>query len=87
MSGQQLDINSNGEFTAHAAKGLSFYTQEKGINIVAAQGEIKVHAQNDQIDLASLKDFKIMSTENSITIAAKKEIMLTCGGGGHKNKD
>ncbi|WP_180111867.1 MULTISPECIES: type VI secretion system Vgr family protein, partial [unclassified Acinetobacter] len=81
ISGQQLDINSNGEFTAHAAKGLSFYTQEKGINIVAAQGEIKVHAQNDQIDLASLKDFKIMSTENSITIAAKKEIMLTCGGG------
>ena len=81
ISGQQLDISSNGELTAHAANGLSFYTQEKGINIVATQGEIKVHAQNDQIDLASLKDFKIMSTENSITIAAKKEIMLTCGGG------
>lgn len=81
MAGKQLDLSSSGELTAHAAKGLSFYTQEKGINAFATQGNIKIHAQNDELDLASLKDCKIMSTENAITIAAKKEIMLTCGGG------
>ncbi|MDV5588864.1 DUF2345 domain-containing protein, partial [Acinetobacter nosocomialis] len=81
MAGKQFDLSSSGEFTAHAAKGLSFYTQEKGINAFATQGNIKIHAQNDELDLASLKDCKIMSTENAITIAAKKEIMLTCGGG------
>ncbi|MDP7762681.1 type VI secretion system Vgr family protein [Acinetobacter baumannii] len=81
MAGKQFDLSSSGELTAHAAKGLSFYTQEKGINAFATQGNIKIHAQNDELDLASLKDCKIMSTENSITIAAKKEIMLTCGGG------
>lgn len=81
MSGKQFDLSSAGELTAHAAKGLSFYTQENGINAFATQGKIKIHAQNDELDLASLKDCKIMSTENAITIAAKKEIMLTCGGG------
>ncbi|MCU7696981.1 type VI secretion system tip protein VgrG [Acinetobacter sp. AYS6] len=81
MAGKQFDLSSSGELTAHAAKGLSFYTQEKGINAFATQGNIKIHAQNDELDLASLKDCKIMSTENAITIAAKKEIMLTCGGG------
>ena len=81
ISGKQFDLSSSGEFTAHAAKGLSFYTQENGINAFATQGKIKIHAQNDELDLASLKDCKIMSTENAITIAAKKEIMLTCGGG------
>lgn len=81
MSGKQFDLSSSGELTAHAAKGLSFYTQENGINAFATQGKIKIHAQNDELDLASLKDCKIMSTENAVTIAAKKEIMLTCGGG------
>jgi len=81
MAGKQFDLSSSGELTAHAAKGLSFYTQEMGINAFATQGNIKIHAQNDELDLASLKDCKIMSTENAITIAAKKEIMLTCGGG------
>jgi len=81
MAGKQFDLSSSGELTAHAAKGLSFYTQENGINAFATQGNIKIHAQNDELDLASLKDCKIMSTENAITIAAKKEIMLTCGGG------
>lgn len=81
ISGKQFDLSSSGEFTAHAAKGLSFYTQENGINAFATQGKIKIHAQNDELDLASLRDFKMMSTESAITIAAKKEIMLTCGGG------
>ena len=81
ISGKQFDLSSSGELTAHAAKGLSFYTQENGINAFATQGKIKIHAQNDELDLASLKDCKIMSTENAVTIAAKKEIMLTCGGG------
>ncbi|QIO09179.1 type VI secretion system Vgr family protein [Acinetobacter lanii] len=81
MSGKQFDLSSSGELTAHAAKGLSFYTQENGINAFATQGKIKIHAQNDELDLASLKDCKIMSIENAVTIAAKKEIMLTCGGG------
>lgn len=81
MAGKQFDLSSSGELTAHAAKGLSFYTQENGINAFATQGNIKIHAQNDELDLASLKDCKIMSTENAITIAAKKEIMLTCGSG------
>ncbi|WP_180178668.1 type VI secretion system Vgr family protein [Acinetobacter sp. YH01005] len=81
ISGKQLDLNSSGELTAHASKGLSLYAQDKGINAFATQGDVKIHAQNDALELASLKDCKIMSTENSITIAAKKEIMLTCGGG------
>lgn len=81
VAGKQLDISSSAELTAHAAKGLSFYTQENGINALATQGNIKIHAQNDELDLASLKDCSIVSTEGSITIAAKREIMFTCGGG------
>ncbi|UUS56567.1 MULTISPECIES: type VI secretion system Vgr family protein [unclassified Acinetobacter] len=81
ISGKQLDLSSSGELTAHAVKGLSIYTQENGINAIATQGQIKIHAQNDELDVASLKDCKIMSTENAVTIVAKKEIMLTCGGG------
>ncbi|QNW99579.1 type VI secretion system tip protein VgrG [Acinetobacter seifertii] len=81
IAGKQFDISSSGELTAQSAKGLSLYTQDKGVNLFATKGNIKIHAQNDELELASLKECKIISTENSITLAAKKEIMLTCGGG------
>ncbi len=72
ISGKQFDLSSSGELTAHAAKGLSLYTQNNGINVFATQGKVQMHAQNDELHLAALKDCTIISTENKVTIAAKK---------------
>ena len=72
IAGKQFDISSSGELTAQSAKGLSLYTQDKGVNLFATKGNIKIHAQNDELELASLKECKIISTENSITLAAKR---------------
>ena len=87
ISGKQFDLSSSGELTAHAVKGLSLYTQNNGINVFATQGKVQMHAQNDELHLAALKDCTMISTENKVTIAAKKEIMLACGGGYIKIKE
>lgn len=59
IAGKQFDISSSGELTAQSAKGLSLYTQDKGVNLFATKGNIKIHAQNDELELASLKECKM----------------------------
>ncbi|MEO9384679.1 DUF2345 domain-containing protein, partial [Chromobacterium phragmitis] len=51
------------------------------LKLIAAKGKVQVQAQSDAMELTADKDVTITSCKNVITVAAKEEILLTCGGG------
>jgi type VI secretion system secreted protein VgrG len=64
-----------------AGGAVSFFAQKLGIKLIANQGKIDIQAQNDAMTLAALKDLNITSSAGVVTMAAKKNIVLACGGG------
>ncbi|MNI42645.1 hypothetical protein D3C73_969450 [compost metagenome] len=63
-------------------QGLSLFSRAIGIKIIAAKDDISVQAQRGEMGLLSDKDFHIQSMNGNVTISAKKNIQLLCGGGG-----
>ena len=51
------------------------------MELIAAQGKVQMQAQHGDIEVTADKDVTIASCKNTITIAAKEEILLTSGGG------
>jgi type VI secretion system secreted protein VgrG len=64
-----------------AGGAVSFFAQKLGIKLIANQGKIDIQAQNDAMTLGAMKDLTITSSAGSVTMAAKKSIVLACGGG------
>ncbi|WP_137009490.1 type VI secretion system Vgr family protein [Aquitalea aquatilis] len=51
------------------------------MKLIAAKGKVQIQAQSDAMELTADKDVTITSCKERITIAAKEEILLACGGG------
>jgi type VI secretion system secreted protein VgrG len=63
-------------------QGLSLFSRAIGIKIIAAKDDISVQAQRGEMGLLSDKHFHIQSMNGNVTISARKNIQLLCGGGG-----
>ncbi|BAK76211.1 type VI secretion system Vgr family protein [Pseudogulbenkiania sp. NH8B] len=53
------------------------------LKLIAAKGKVQVQAQSDAMELTADKDVTVASCKDSITIAAKEEILLNVGGGAY----
>ncbi|MCQ4144341.1 DUF2345 domain-containing protein, partial [Vogesella sp. AC12] len=53
------------------------------LKLIAAKGKVQVQAQSDAMELTADKEITIASCKDSITIAAKEEILLNVGGGAY----
>ncbi len=53
------------------------------VKLIAAKGKVQVQAQSDAMEITADKDVTITSCKDSITIAAKEEILLNVGGGAY----
>ncbi|MBA8733548.1 type VI secretion system Vgr family protein [Chromobacterium violaceum] len=51
------------------------------LKLIAAKGQVQIQAQSDAMEITADKDVTITSCKERITIAAKEEILMTCGGG------
>jgi len=80
MSGNNTDISAGKSFTAVAGETLSLLASKSGMKLIAAKGKIDIQAQDDNIEALAKKDISITSVEGKISVAASKEIVLTCGG-------
>ncbi|MCK1143579.1 type VI secretion system tip protein VgrG [Providencia stuartii] len=78
---QSADFSIAKKFTVAAGEIISLFAQKLGIKIFANQGKIAIEAQHDEMSLDSLKDLSISSHDGKVIIKAKKEIILTSGGG------
>ncbi len=76
--GEDLAIAAGGGFFASIRQTLRLFVQKAGMKLVAAAGDIDVHALTDSINL--LGKLNITQTANRITITAKEEIVINGGG-------
>lgn len=77
---KQADISVGKKITLAAGKAISLFAQSLGIKAFAAKGKVEIQAQSDEMHLTSLKDMTVTSTGGKTVIAAKDELLLTCGG-------
>lgn len=84
---KQADISVGKNITLAAGQGVSVFAQSKGIKAFAAKGKVEVQAQSDEMHLTSLKDLTVTSTGGKTIVAAKDELLLTCGGAYIRLKD
>jgi type VI secretion system secreted protein VgrG len=80
-SGSNTDFSVMKKLTIAAGERISLYAQKLGIKLFASKGKVEIQAQADEMTLDALKDIRISSSEGKIIISAKKEIILTSGGG------
>ena len=78
---KSADFSIAKKFTVAAGEIISLFAQKLGIKIFANQGKISIEAQHDEMSLDALKDLSISSHDGKVIIKAKKEIILTSGGG------
>ncbi len=76
----QADISVGKKITLAAGKAISLFAQSSGIKAFAAKGKVEIQAQSDEMHLTSLKDMTVTSTGGKTVVAAKDELLLTCGG-------
>ncbi|MDR3433885.1 MAG: type VI secretion system tip protein VgrG [Rouxiella aceris] len=76
---QQADISALKRITLAAGKAISLFARETGIKLFAAKGNVELQAQSDEMHLSSLKDMTISSHAGKTIVAAKDELLLTCG--------
>ncbi|HHR6028171.1 TPA: DUF2345 domain-containing protein [Providencia alcalifaciens] len=77
---KQADISVGKKITLAAGKTISLFAHTLGIKAFAAKGKVEIQAQSDEMHLTSLKDMTVTSTGGKTVVAAKDELLLTCGG-------
>ncbi|HHR6031233.1 TPA: DUF2345 domain-containing protein [Providencia alcalifaciens] len=77
---KQADISVGKKITLAAGKVISLFAHTMGIKAFAAKGKVEIQAQSDEMHLTSLKDMTVTSTGGKTVVAAKDELLLTCGG-------
>lgn len=77
---KSIDGSSHQHIRFAASEKVSLFSLQDEMKFIANKGKVTLHAQNNGMDIISKKGMKIISTEDSITLAADKEILLTAGG-------
>jgi type VI secretion system secreted protein VgrG len=74
------DIGVMKRFTVAAGELVSIFAQKLGLKLFAARGKVEIQAQSDEMNLMSEKDMRMTSANGRVTIEAKSELILKCGG-------
>jgi type VI secretion system secreted protein VgrG len=82
-AGDGLDIGVLKRITAAAGDAISLFAARLGIKIFAAKGKIQIQAQGDEMEIQSLKDLSISSSNGEVKITALKGITLGDGSGAY----
>ncbi|RJT45061.1 type VI secretion system Vgr family protein [Rahnella woolbedingensis] len=80
MSGDNTDISAGKNFTVAAGETVSLFAQSQGMKLIAGQGKMDIQAQGDALSALAKTNVDITSVEGTVTVAAAKELILTCGG-------
>ncbi|MTV40804.1 type VI secretion system Vgr family protein [Duganella radicis] len=87
FAGEQLHWTSQGDVHMTAAHTLSsvaanaagYFSQNGGIQAIAANGPVSLQAHTDQLEILADKEVKIISVNDSIEIKASQKIVLQAG--------
>ncbi|AIF47073.1 type VI secretion system Vgr family protein [Dyella japonica] len=79
-AGDNADVGVLKNFTVAAGEAISLFAQKLGIKLFAAKGKVTIQAQNDDMNLAALKDLTITSSNGRLILSAKDEVWIGAGG-------
>ncbi|SAL17011.1 Rhs element Vgr protein [Caballeronia udeis] len=79
-AGGNADIGVIKRFTVAAGDAVSLYAQRLGMKLFAAKGKVEIQAQSDEMRLLADQNMTITSVNGRVTIEAKEELLLKCGG-------
>ncbi|CAG2159136.1 type VI secretion system Vgr family protein [Cupriavidus numazuensis] len=79
-AGGNADTAVGGNYTVAAGNAVSLYANAQGMKLFAGKGKVELQAQADGLELTALKGVAIASTEDGITLNARKSLTLLCGG-------
>ncbi|UVE70132.1 type VI secretion system tip protein VgrG (plasmid) [Burkholderia pyrrocinia] len=80
MSGENANVVAGKSLVAAAVEKISLFVQKAGMKLFAAKGKVEIAAQSDAMSLFADRDVTIISNQGRVTIDAKVEIILKCGG-------
>lgn len=86
-TGQDADFSIAKAFRMAVGSTLSLFAKMAGIKLYAAAGKVDIQAQSDALDMLAKQDMQITSQDGKVTISAKTELLLECGGAGILIKD
>ncbi|MFC0086419.1 type VI secretion system Vgr family protein [Dyella flava] len=79
-AGGHLDVGVMKRITVAAGELVSVFAQKLGIKLFAAKGKVEIQAQSDAMQLLADQNMTITSVNGRVTIEAKDELLLKCGG-------
>ena len=79
-AGGNADIGVIKKFTVAAGEAVSLFAQKLGMKLFAAKGKVEIQAHSDDMHLMSDRNMTITSVNGRVTIEAKEELLLRCGG-------
>ena len=79
-SGKDTAMAVGKRLIASVSKGISLFTQSKGMTAFAAKGKVQIQAQSDAVEVIAEQVLKLISAKSKVEIAAAEEILLTAKG-------
>lgn len=77
----QSDLHLAAAYTASTVAGnaAGFFSHSGGIQAIAANGPVSLHAHTDQLEILADKEITVISVNDGIEIKAKEKIVLQAG--------
>jgi type VI secretion system secreted protein VgrG len=82
-AGDGLDIGVMKRIAVAAGDAISFFAARLGIRIFAAKGKVQVQAQSDAMELMSMQDMTVSSSDGEVVITGRKGVTLGDGSGAY----
>ncbi|WP_445493465.1 type VI secretion system Vgr family protein [Photorhabdus sp. SF281] len=78
--GRDADMSITKKFRLAVGETLSLFARTLGMKLLAASGKVEIQAQTGEMDLLAQQALRLVSQEDTVTISAKTELRLECGG-------
>ncbi|UEP23366.1 type VI secretion system tip protein VgrG [Burkholderia ambifaria] len=82
-AGDGLDIGVMKRIAVAAGEAISLFAAKLGIRIFATKGKVQVQAQSDAMELMSMQDMAVSSSDGEVIITGRKGVTLGDGSGAY----
>jgi type VI secretion system secreted protein VgrG len=82
-AGAGLDIGVLKRITVAAGEAISFFAAKLGIRLLAVKGKVQIQAQGDAMELMSMQDMVVSSSDGVVTITGRKGVIIGDGSGAY----
>lgn len=82
-AGQRIELGANNNICLAASKKISIFTEDEGVETIAAKGDLVSQSQSGNIEAIAKQNISLVSTTENITLTAAKTLTLACAGGAY----